>query len=117
MKRIGVVLLSVVAGLLAFLLLMPGVAFYSSHSLRATAARSQIEQLMTALKTYRIDVGSFPAEEQGLQALRTDPGVRNWNGPYVERDIPVDPWGHPYRYTIANGRPHILSDGLTPPQR
>jgi len=66
---------------------------------RMSTARSQIELLGTALDSYRLDVGTYPTTEQGLQALRNEPSeVRNWNGPYLARDIPKDPWGNEYRY-------------------
>ncbi|HDH98328.1 MAG TPA: type II secretion system protein GspG [Deltaproteobacteria bacterium] len=63
------------------------------------AAKTQIGLFETALDTYRLDVGRYPTTEQGLQALRTKPdGVANWDGPYLPKDIPLDPWGHPYIY-------------------
>jgi len=66
---------------------------------RVGTARSQIELLGTALDSYRLDVGTYPTSEQGLDALRREPsGIRNWNGPYLTRDIPRDPWGNEYRY-------------------
>ena len=73
--------------------------FRSADKARVTAARSQIEQLMTALGTYKLDTGTFPTNEQGLQALRDKPAdVNQWAGPYLPQEIPVDPWGHPYSY-------------------
>lgn len=66
---------------------------------RVSTARSQIELLGTALDSYRLDIGRYPTTEQGLDALRREPsGVRNWNGPYLNRDIPKDPWGNEYQY-------------------
>ncbi len=66
---------------------------------RISTAKSQIELLGTALDSYRLDVGRYPTTEQGLEALRREPsGVRNWNGPYLNRDIPRDPWGNEYQY-------------------
>lgn len=66
---------------------------------RVGTARAQIELLGTALDSYRLDVGRYPTTEQGLQALRREPsGVRNWNGPYLPREIPKDPWGNEYQY-------------------
>jgi general secretion pathway protein G len=66
---------------------------------RITAARTQIQNFMTALGTYKLDTGTFPTTEQGLQALRVKPGDMNqWNGPYMPQDIPKDPWGHEYVY-------------------
>ena len=62
-------------------------------------ARAQIEQLGKALDTYRIDVGSYPTSEQGLNALVAKPdGVDRWQGPYLTKGIPADPWGRAYRY-------------------
>src|SRR5512146_1550570 len=59
---------------------------------RITAARTQIQNFMTALGTYKLDTGTFPTTEQGLQALRVKPGDMNqWNGPYMPQDIPKDP--------------------------
>ncbi len=66
---------------------------------RSSTARAQIELLGTALDSYRLDVGRYPSTEQGLQALREEPsGVNNWNGPYLPREIPEDPWGNDYIY-------------------
>jgi general secretion pathway protein G len=70
---------------------------------KQTVARAQIESFVTALNTYLIDVGRYPTSEQGLQALRTDPGVPNWNGPYLTKDIPLDPWSGEFVYR-APGR-------------
>lgn len=66
---------------------------------RVSTARTQVELIGTALDSYRLDVGRYPTTEQGLDALRRQPtGVRNWNGPYLPREIPSDPWGNPYMY-------------------
>ena len=66
---------------------------------RVTAARAQIQNFMTALGTYKLDTGTFPTTEQGLQALRVKPeDVDQWAGPYMPQDIPKDPWGHDYVY-------------------
>jgi general secretion pathway protein G len=66
---------------------------------RVTAARTQIQNFMTALGTYKLDTGTFPTTEQGLAALRAKPADMNqWNGPYMPQDIPRDPWGHEYVY-------------------
>jgi len=62
-------------------------------------ARAQIDALGKALDTYRLDVGTYPTSEQGLQALITKPdGVDRWQGPYLQKGIPADPWGRAYRY-------------------
>ena len=66
---------------------------------RKTAARAQINAFMTALASYKLDTSSYPTTEQGLQALRVKPeNVNNWQGPYTDKEIDNDPWGHPYVY-------------------
>lgn len=62
-------------------------------------ARAQIEAFGQALDQYRLDVGQYPNTEQGLLALRQVPQqVPRWQGPYLKRDVPLDPWGRPYQY-------------------
>lgn len=82
---------------------------------KTTAARAQINTFMTALNTYKMDTGLFPTGEQGLQVLRTAPqGVNNWQGPYLERELPLDPWGRPYIYHYPSEQgdePEIISYG------
>jgi general secretion pathway protein G len=66
-------------------------------------ARAQIVGFEKALQQYRLDVGSLPTTEQGLQALMTKPAnVAKWDGPYLEKALPADPWGHAYLY-VAPG--------------
>jgi len=66
---------------------------------RVVAARTQIGNFMTALGTYKLETGTFPTTEMGLQALRVKPqGVEQWEGPYIPQDVPMDPWGHPFVY-------------------
>lgn len=62
-------------------------------------AKAQIEAFDKALDTYRIDMGRYPGSEQGLEALirRSDNNAK-WRGPYLKSEIPLDPWGNPYRY-------------------
>ena len=70
-----------------------------SEQARAAAAQADISSnVATALKLYELDSGSYPAGDQGLQALLVKPGnVKNWNGPYLEKK-PLDPWGREYQY-------------------
>jgi general secretion pathway protein G len=64
-----------------------------------TTVRAQIDALEKALDTYRLDTGHFPSTELGLNALVTrPPGEVKWNGPYLRKAVPLDPWGNPYRY-------------------
>jgi general secretion pathway protein G len=62
-------------------------------------ARAQIDSLGKALDAYRLDVGSYPSTNQGLQALVVKPdGLDRWQGPYLQKQVPPDPWGRPYHY-------------------
>ena len=82
---------------------------------RVTAAHAQINAYMTALGAYKLDTGIFPTTEQGLQALRAKPeNVNSWQGPYLQKDIENDPWGHPYGYKYPGDHgdePDIISLG------
>jgi general secretion pathway protein G len=62
-------------------------------------ARAQIVSLGQALDQYRLDVGSYPTTEEGLEALVTKPqNATRWSGPYLQKAVPVDPWDRPYQY-------------------
>jgi general secretion pathway protein G len=68
-------------------------------------AKAQIDALEKALDQYRLDTGHYPAAELGLDALIKRPANEpKWNGPYLRRDIPLDPWGKPYVYRIPGER-------------
>ncbi len=73
---------------------------------RTSVAKQAIERLGTVLDTYKLDVGSYPTTEQGLQALVVKPtDVSVWNGPYVKGDkTPLDPWNHAFSYRIPSSR-------------
>jgi general secretion pathway protein G len=83
---------------------------------KVDSAKNQIAEFGTALQAYKIAVGTYPTSEQGLQALRVKPGeVQNWDGPYLLKDIPMDPWHHPYIYKFPGDhgdQPDIISYGL-----
>ena len=70
-------------------------------------AQQSVERLATVLDMYKLDVGSYPTTDQGLQALITQPsGVAHWSGPYLKGDkLPQDPWGHPFAYRSPSERP------------
>jgi general secretion pathway protein G len=72
--------------------------FQKVGSSKIKAAEAQINLFETALDMYRLDIGKYPTSEQGLQALREDPGVGGWDGPYLSKEIPDDPWGNDYQY-------------------
>lgn len=64
-----------------------------------TIAKAQIDALEKALDTFRLDTGRFPTAEEGLTALVTQPtALAQWNGPYLKKAVPVDPWNKPYHY-------------------
>lgn len=65
---------------------------------KQSAAKTQIEMLGQALDSYRLDTGHYPNTTQGLNALETDPGVEGWEGPYLKKKLPEDPWKKPYQY-------------------
>jgi general secretion pathway protein G len=63
------------------------------------AARAQIAELEKALDHFRLDVGRYPTSEQGLDALVARPtNEPKWDGPYLKKSVPMDPWGRPYIY-------------------
>lgn len=63
------------------------------------SARAQIDALEKALDQYRLDTGHYPGTEQGLAVLFTKPsGETRWDGPYLKKAVPADPWGKPYQY-------------------
>jgi general secretion pathway protein G len=65
----------------------------------AKATKAQIELLGTALDTFRLDVGRYPSTQEGLAALNQKPGgLDRWDGPYLKKEVPPDPWGKPYIY-------------------
>ncbi len=88
----------VIIGVLAALI-VPNVLDRADDA-RTTAARTDVNNLMQALKLYRLDNQRYPTAEQGLQALLTKPTTNpvpiNWK-PYLEK-LPNDPWGRPYQY-------------------
>lgn len=64
-----------------------------------TTARSQIEALARAIESYRLDTGQYPSNELGLRALREAPAnLPRWRGPYLQKEVPLDPWGNAYLY-------------------
>ncbi|MFC3656513.1 type II secretion system protein GspG [Xanthomonas hyacinthi] len=66
-----------------------------------TAAANQIDALRKATDSYRMDMGRFPRAEEGLAALVQRPeGDARWNGPYMQKAVPLDPWGNAYLYRI-----------------
>ena len=72
---------------------------------KQAAAKAQIELIGAGLDQYRLDVGSYPQTAQGLEAMQANPGTApNWNGPYLKKAVPRDPWGNPYKYRCCPGQ-------------
>src|SRR3982751_1515066 len=81
---------------------------------KESAARAQIENFMTALDSYFVDTGRYPSGTEGLKALRAKPESSDkWNGPYLKKEVPADPWGNAYVYRAPgrNGGYEIVSYG------
>lgn len=97
------VVLAIIATLVA--VVAPSI-FRNVGDAKTAAAKSQIEIFSLALDAYRIDNDAYPTTAQGLAALRTKPtqsdGAMRWRGPYLRKDVPLDPWGRSYVY-VAPG--------------
>ena len=109
---IELIVVVVIIGLLAGLVLPQFIR--QEEKAKVKAAKAQIELFGTALDTFRLDVGRYPSSDEGLQALRQKPGsVERWDGPYLKKDLPEDPWGKPYVYKSPgdHGPYDILSYG------
>lgn len=103
------VILVLLAGLVA-----PRVMGYLGSS-RTKTAKVQIESLVTSMELFKLDIGRYPNDREGLAALIERPGnLANWNGPYLQKNkIPEDPWGRAYHYRTPgqSGRFDIFSLG------
>jgi general secretion pathway protein G len=112
---IELVVVIIVLGLLAGLV-APQI-FGRVAEAKSVAARTQLELLGVALDSYRLDNGSYPTTEQGLAALRDKPAQApvpaNWRGPYLRKEIPLDPWQRPYIYRSPGERNRTGYDLMT----
>lgn len=101
---IELLIVIVILGLLASLV-APAMFSKVSSSQRKTAA-AQMQMFETALDTFRLDMGRYPAS---LQELRQS-NAPGWDGPYLPKDLPLDPWGNPYAYETpgTDGSPYKL---------
>lgn len=83
-------------------------------SSKVQTAQAQIKMLKGSLETFRLDVGRFPTQAEGLAALNQAPteerAKMRWRGPYLDQDLPRDPWDNAYVYSLpgANGQPFAL---------
>ena len=106
----------VVVIILGLLVALVGPRLWGRVSLaKQKTAKAQIELFGTALDTFRLDVGRYPTTEEGLKALREKPSAAEaWQGPYLPKEVPVDPWNKPYIYKCPgdHGDYDLLSYGL-----
>ena len=94
---IELLIVMIILGLIASLVAPK--MFNKVSSAKTGTARSQIELLGTALDAYRLDNGAYPTTAQGLNALREAvQGQETWEGPYLPKPVPDDPWNRPYMY-------------------
>jgi general secretion pathway protein G len=110
---IEIVIVVIIIGLLAALVGPRLFGKVSEAKLKTTKA--QIELFGTALDAFRLDTGRYPSSEEGLKALREKPsGTEMWKGPYLPKEIPLDPWGKPYVYKSPgeHGEYDLISYGL-----
>ena len=87
-------------------------------SSRITSVKAQFANFETALDLYKLDVGRYPTEEQGLDILINPPEITSqtsnirWNGPYLAgNSVPNDPWGNAYTYQITTNKYQLMSFG------
>ncbi len=100
---IEILVVMAIIGMLA-VLVAPNI-FNQQAGAQRDAALSQISALEAALDTYRLDVGQYPDSLEGL--VENDSGRAAWNGPYLRREVPLDPWGNVYVYN-SEGRGFTL---------
>ncbi len=109
---IELLVVMIIIGLLAALV---GPRFIrQEEKAKVKAAKAQIELLGTALDTFRLDVGRYPTTQEGLEALSRQPGgLERWDGPYLKKELPQDPWGTSYVYRSPgqNGAYELFSYG------
>ena len=84
---------------------------------KVAAAITDVQSFSSTLEMYKADTGQYPTSDQGLNALISNPGVPNWNGPYLKNMtvLKMDPWGDPYiyKYPSDHGQdPDVSSAGL-----
>ncbi len=101
-----IVILGLLIGLVA-----PAVLRQLGHA-KESIARQSIARVGSVLDLYKLDAGSYPSTQDGLQALVTKPDdVDSWAGPYLKSgNAPLDPWGHPYLYQEPSSRPGLDYD-------
>lgn len=109
---IEILVVLVIVGMLAGLV-GPRI-FGKVDAAQVKTAQTQVKMLKGTLETMRLDIGRFPTEAEGLGMLNTPPADEKlkprWRGPYLDEELPRDPWGNAYQYSLpgANGQPFAL---------
>ena len=103
-RRAGYSLLEilVVLAIIALIVAVVGPRLFAQlDRSKTTTSRVQIRSLEAALDTMRLDIGRLPTDQEGLGLLvQADPAqTPGWAGPYLDKAVPVDPWGRPYVYS------------------
>jgi general secretion pathway protein G len=96
--------------------LVSPMVFRNVGDARMSTAEAQIEILSLALDAFRLDVGRYPTTEEGLHVLRDiapQDSLPGWRGPYLRREVPLDPWDRPYVYVSPGNANPDLYDLLT----
>jgi general secretion pathway protein G len=116
-REAGFTLIEIMVASIVLLILISVAGFMVTRNVgkvRTVSAKNQIEIYKMALNSYFLDCGVYPSEEQGLDALWErpilEPLPEAWEGPYLDKPVPTDPWGNRYEYT--NPGPHGLPFGV-----
>lgn len=107
--------LLIVLTIIGLLAALAGPALYQRmKNAKHSTAKAQIENFVTALDSYFVDMERYPSAQEGLRALVKAPAAsKKWQGPYLKKDIPLDPWGRDYVYRTPgkNGPFDVLTLG------
>ena len=123
-RRSGFTLMEVLLVLAILVILGSMVGFFVAGMQKSSyedAARVQIGVFEQVLDAYRLHVGSYPTTTQGLPALRLPPSdlqnPNKWRGPYLKKDVPLDPWGNQYQYELIGAEEYRIwswgADGMS----
>jgi general secretion pathway protein G len=104
---IEILVVMAIIGMLA-VMVAPNI-FNQQAGAQRDAAMANIATLEGALDTYRLDVGEYPDSLDGL--MRNDSGRASWNGPYLRRQVPLDPWNNEYVYDVDGREFSLVSYG------
>jgi len=99
MTLVEIIVVVIIIGLIAGIVGQR--AFKQKEKADEKTALAQVSIIKSAIEMYRLDTGSLPSMQQGLQALIKNPGAEGWDGPYLDgEEIPKDPWKKPYVYQV-----------------